>query len=178
MVTLVVEDGSGLENANTYISLEDADTYFDNRNNQVWSAFEDATKSQALFDAAIALDALYFDRYLSHRIFNNDQALEWPRQTFWALNYRRYDQGTIPKPLKDAQCEIALKALQGLEIYPEERTDIHVTSESVKVGEISTSKSYKRPAGDVAKFEDWRKIELILKPIIKPRSGKQIRFSL
>ena len=179
-ITLVVEDGSGLANANTYVSLADADTYFADQGTggAAWAA-PDALKNEYLVRAATALDATYGRRYISYLRASDTtvQALLWPRENVWDRHNRRIPAGGIPQEVKDAQCEMALLLQQGTDLYPEGRSDNQIISESVSIGEISQSQTFQRPAEEQAMYEGFRKVELILWPILKPTSRK-MRFAL
>ncbi len=171
MVTLVVEDGTQLPDANTYISLADVDKYFSNRNNQNWAAFDTAARELAIFNAVISLDGLYQMRYLSQKIRDSEQGLQFPRYVFWDNYYRRYDQGEIPKPLKDAQSEIAFLDISKIEIFPEERKDIYISNEQAQVGELKTATTYRNPPHPerISSYVGFRKIDIILQPILQSK---------
>lgn len=114
-LTLIVEDGSGVENANTYISLANAEIYFESRPNKaVWTAASDGDKDIALVDAARQMDMM-FDWFGSRATEN--QGLRFPRFGVYDPDGWMYDSNEIPTELKDAQCEIALGSLT------EDRTD-------------------------------------------------------
>ncbi len=118
-LTLTVEDGTSKADANTYISLDDANTYFEGRLNvSPWTDASDATKQAALVQSARILD--HYVAWLGYKT-DQDQAMQWPR---WGICYEgsRYyecpdqpqtwiyalDSETIPQEIKDAQCELAL----------------------------------------------------------------------
>lgn len=114
-LTLIIEDGSGVENANTYISLANAEIYFESRANKaVWSGASDDDKNIALVDAARQMDMM-FDWFGSRA--TEDQGLRFPRFSIYDPDGWMYDSNEIPSELKDAQCEIALGVLA------EDRTD-------------------------------------------------------
>ena len=52
-MALIVEDGSRVDNSNTYISLADAETYMDDRIDANWSAAPDSQKNAALIEAGM-----------------------------------------------------------------------------------------------------------------------------
>jgi hypothetical protein len=118
-LTLTVEDGSQKADANTYISLADADTYFEGRLSvSTWTGADDATKNAALVQAARILDS--YISWLGYKT-DADQAMQWPR---WGICYHgsRYyecpgepqgwiyalESDTVPQEIRDAQCELAL----------------------------------------------------------------------
>ena len=47
-MALVVEDGTGITNANAYVSVAEADSYFQARNNASWSARNTHDKEKAI----------------------------------------------------------------------------------------------------------------------------------
>ena len=57
MATIIVEDGTGISNANSYVTLAEATTYFANKG-ELGFAGTDDFKNQNLINACTALDAL------------------------------------------------------------------------------------------------------------------------
>lgn len=47
-MALIVEDGTGLADAESYLSVADADTYHADRNNEAWQDYSTAEKEAAL----------------------------------------------------------------------------------------------------------------------------------
>jgi hypothetical protein len=127
-VALTVEDGTIVTGAESYISASDATTYHTNRGNTAWTG-TDAVKEAALRRAAAYLDGHYRKRWKGARVYPLTQAMEWPRagvevvdeQVYYDTPPSFYDSEysgflaitTIPQRLKDAQCELALRALSG-----------------------------------------------------------------
>ncbi len=171
MATIILEDGTGVSNANSYVTLAEANTYFTNTGNLGWGG-EDDFKTQNLINATAALDATYGPRFISMLRDNVDQALLWPRDQVWDRHSRRINNGVIPTPLKNAQFEMALLAQNGVDLYPEGRKDNNLTSESVTIGEISESKSYQKSPAEQAMYEGFRKVEQILWPILIPTTRR------
>jgi hypothetical protein len=180
MVTLVVEDGTGLANANSYVSLVEADTYFTNQGTAgaAWAA-PDALKNEYLANACTALDAVFGRNYISYLRASDTtiQSLLWPRENVWDRHNRRIPAGGIPQEVKDAQCELALLLQSGVDLFPEGNPNNNLLSESVAIGEISQSYTLQRQAAEQATYEGFRKVELILWPILKPKARK-MRFAL
>lgn len=179
-VTLIVEDGTGLANANTYVTLAESNTYFADQGNAglAWAA-PDELKNEYLANACAALDRVFGRDYISYLRASDTtiQSLLWPRENVWDKHNRRIPAGFIPQEVKDAQCEMALLLQQGVDLYPEGRRDNFLLSESVAIGEISQSQTWQRSAKEQAMYEGFRKIELILWPILKPKNRK-MRFAL
>lgn len=128
-MALTVEDGTGLANAEAYISVSDADAYFAARGNTAWAALTEAQKEQALRKGADYLEGYRWkgDRYTA------TQALAWPRYNVivdgWAL-----DADTLPSALVRANAELALKASAG-----ELLADVGAQVKSETVGPISVT---------------------------------------
>jgi hypothetical protein len=120
-LNLVVEDGTSKTDSNTYISLSDADAYFEGRlNASAWTGADDATKNAGLVQAARILDQYVL--WLGW-LTDSDQAMAWPRAgIFYAGSGQYYasydinlatsvysiDDDSIPAVIQDAQCELAL----------------------------------------------------------------------
>jgi len=115
-MSLIVEDGSGLPNSESYISVSDADTYHSNRGNTDWAALTTTQKEQLLRGATDYMVAVYRLRWDGYR-YVNTQALDWPRiyvpvRDICSVNaYPEYvDFDIVPTLVKNACAELALKA--------------------------------------------------------------------
>ena len=113
-MALIVEDGTGLATAESYISVADASTYHTARGNAAWAALaSDTVREQCLRRATgYMVQAFRFRWDGSRRV--STQALDWPRlyvpiKDFgFILNY--YDPDSVPTDVKNACAELALKA--------------------------------------------------------------------
>lgn len=103
-MTIIVEDGTGLTTAETYVSVAVADDYHTAMGNTGWTG-TDAAKEIALRRAAQYIDTRY--TYRGTRV-NLNQALEWPRSSYETDG--RAESWPVPN-LKAACCEAALRAL-------------------------------------------------------------------
>ena len=56
---MIVEDGTGLPNADSYVSVEFADTYFSARGVSVWATLTNTVKEQLLIKATDFIDNIY-----------------------------------------------------------------------------------------------------------------------
>ena len=105
-MALVVEDGSGKSNANTYISQSDATTYFTNHDDPTaWSGLSSSLKDAALLYATVTLDGMWD---FIGTVTTSTQALAWPRDGVWDEEGRNLAADTVPQRIKDAECELAL----------------------------------------------------------------------
>lgn len=107
-MVLVVEDGTGISNANAYLSVTEADAYFTARNNQTWLSRNTPDKEKAILYATAFLDSNFY--WLGH-IATSDQALGWPRILVYDHEGRSIDSDSVPQRVKDATAELALEAL-------------------------------------------------------------------
>jgi hypothetical protein len=165
-MALVIENGQNVANANSYVSIADADAYHASIGNAAWTG-NDAAKSLALIHACKSLEMLYGARFRSMPL-TDTQSLLFPQYLFYTRYGQLVEQSSIPKQLKDAQCEIALMYIQGIDIYPDVSEANSIAAKSIKVGEIQTSTTYQSPVQST-QFEGFRKVDLILMPILKSK---------
>jgi hypothetical protein len=123
--TIVVEDGSGVATANSYLNVADWKVYADN---QGWdySAFTDPQITTALIRAAKAIDAWL--NWFGVRAYGRNQGLQWPRKSGSIVNGEfvadpylatvvdregiAIPVNEIPLAIKSAQSEAAWRELQ------------------------------------------------------------------
>lgn len=118
-MALVVESGVGLENADSYISIEYADNYFNKRNSKAqWDLIVE--KEKAIIDAMDYIETTFL--YKGTKL-NHNQSLEFPRVINNAVEF--------PTRLKNAVCELALKASNNTLLADTERA-----TKREKVGDI------------------------------------------
>lgn len=139
-MALIVEDGTGLPNANSYVDLTYATAYFTQKGKlSDWTALAQEAQENHLMNGTEYVDKR-FGSTLSGRPLKDTQALEFPRK---GMNdrYGRPITG-VPKNIKDAVCEYALISKSG-DLYPGSlAVDENIKSKTVKVGPITTSTSY------------------------------------
>lgn len=113
-MVLTVENGSVVANADSYLSVADADTYWTDRGNPSdWSGAATADKEASLRYATQYIDANI--NWLSELADPSNQVLEWPRVVFIGRDGRTYggnEAGDIPQSLKDAVAELALQYIK------------------------------------------------------------------
>lgn len=126
-MSLIVEDGTGLSAAESYISTADADTYIAayKMPSTAWSAATTATKEIAARQATQYLDGAY--AWLGEQTLTT-QALRWPRSYTGTIH-----DATIPERLKRACAEVMLLIVEGETINKNVSRDDRVKSASVDV---------------------------------------------
>ncbi len=128
--------------ANSYGSLEEANTYFLERrlNGEAWAAATTQKRTVALIHATKLLDQA-FTWYGSLRTL--EQSLSWPRAGVWDVNGRYYNYDTVPDLVKEAQFELAFSLLARDRMAAQEPTLLGQGFSKVKVDviEITVDKS-------------------------------------
>lgn len=155
---MIVEDGTGLSTAQSYISVANADTYHTAHGNTTWTGV-DALKEAALVRATQALDARY--DWPGFRLVST-QALDWPR--YDAYDVDGYILSDVPQGIKDALCEMALLEL----VTPGELTEsVEVSVKREKVGALETE-YFERPR------TSYPAVDNALRRILRRSGGIQI----
>lgn len=110
--TFVVEDGTGVDGANSYISLADADQYNDNRDEPStdWTALSDANKQKALRAGTRYLDDHYCLRWKGVRTTSTN-VLDWPRAGVADQDGYTVACDAIPTPIEETCVEAAIRTL-------------------------------------------------------------------
>lgn len=135
-MTLIVEDGTGLSNAESYISVTDADTYIAAYRgaNATWDSATVASKEVAARQATQYLDGT--SRWKGVKEFST-QALDWPRNFAYDENNIAFDG--IPAKLEQATAEVMFLIVTG-ETITETITKLSQTiREKVDVIEVEYS---------------------------------------
>jgi len=145
-MALIVEDGTGLVDAESYVSVVDCGTYCTAHGLSAWTG-TDAVKESALRNATQYIDTNYSFRYDKTYV---DQALEFPRY------YWEWDDPVMNR-VRAACCELAVKALSG-SLY----TDVAAQQTiKVKVGPIEKTTT-PSASGQV----NYKQVDSLLKGVI------------
>jgi hypothetical protein len=138
---LVVETGAGVSGANTYVSQAYADTYLANHASAAtWAALTADQKNLALQEATRYIEARFSQHFVGTKKSYSDP-LSWPRLAIYdQLGRLEYADGTVPKRIKDAECEYALQAaVSTLFTNPSTQTAVEVSS---KIGPLEKKTKY------------------------------------
>ncbi len=109
-MALVIEDGSGRADAESYSSVTDCDAYHTARVNSAWTG-DVAVKEAALREATAFIEDSYRGIWRGVRA-KWEQALAWPRFGVIDQDGFHIASDTVPALVKDAVCEAALRAIQ------------------------------------------------------------------
>lgn len=146
MITLVIEDGTGLDNANTYIDQEFVNTEAELVPSEAWDN-NGSLQAIALVNAARFLDWRYGSRAPGVR--SSTQALYWP------VN------GQVPKQVKLAQARLAVRFIEDGSFEYSQPQPIQSTSVSI-AGAVSESTTYFAASSTNL----YAEVDAIMKPIL------------
>lgn len=127
---MIVENGTGLTNANSFVSVDYADDYFSARNVTQWASLTDHEKEVLLIKATDYVNASYKFR---GKKSTQAQALSFPRIN--CIDNDGYKVEGVPNNLKDAVCEASILLNGGEELFQKAESNGAVTSEHI--GSIS-----------------------------------------
>jgi len=168
-MALIVEDGTVVTGAESYITVTAADTYFSNRGDATWAALTATKKEEALRKATDYMTQAYRPRWKGYRK-DGTQLLDWPRSFVYLEPFVHGIVGTypflvsdviVPTEVKNACAELAVKA-SAAALAP----DLERAVASETIGPISTTY-------DAASIEHtrYRAIDLMLRPYLTGSSS-------
>jgi hypothetical protein len=114
-MAITVENGSGLANAESYITVAEANSYHSLRGNTTWATITTEQAEQSLRRATDYLQQVYGGLWYGYKT-TDTQALDWPRENvpkYDTSSGNYYTNNVIPQELKNACAEMAWKAAQG-----------------------------------------------------------------
>ena len=140
----IVETGSGLPDANAYTTVAEADTYHLSMSNPAqWTSATDAQKESAIRRATTYIDDVYGGSFRGV-VASITQRLLWPRLSVVdGKTGVAYVSDTIPRLLKEATAEVAVRVLAGIDLDPDLSAGVdNISSSSFSVGGISVSETF------------------------------------
>lgn len=155
-MSLVVEDGTGLTNAESYISVVDATTYHASMGNAGWVGTQ-TQMEVALRQATQYLDTTYRFRGTTIKKNQPQQALMWPR--FGVYFNNAYIQWPINRVIQ-ATCEAALRALVSPGSLTVDQSDAQLLD--VTVGPVSAKFQSYQQGGQVR----FKVVDKLLAPFV------------
>ncbi len=109
-MALIVEDGTGVANANSYDTVANAQAYFD------LLGITLTITDESLIQATMYLDLTYWRSYAGDKL-TGDQSLAYPRSAFTDLDGFERDASTIHIELKRALYESAKLKLDDVDLF-------------------------------------------------------------
>ena len=162
-MSFTVETGEGLPDANSYLSVADADSYIaDHGDSATWTAASDASKEAALRLATQYLDIRFGGKWLGVRS-DSDQSLAWPRNGVDDYDGYVVDWDAVPAAIEDATAELALRVIDGDTLLDDIDEPGTIKSESVTTGPITTKTEY---LGGKSQVKRYPLIDGLIRPLI------------
>lgn len=147
-----------------YLSVADADTYWVNKNNSVWSAASTADKEKSLREATQYIDNAF--EFIGTQITTNVLAFPRNNVTIVQGNFAgvTYDSTTTPPQIEDACAELALEALSARLVAVKDRGGL-IKKEKVDVV-VEIEYMDFAPSGKSFSF-----VTMLLKPLLTNGGG-------
>lgn len=161
-MAFVLEDGTGLVNANAYASVAFMRAHWAEVG--ITFAQADGLLEVAIIKATRYVENRYGTRWLGRREFpDTPQALSWPR-----LYVRQPDSCSdytgVPLPLQRAVSEYAQRALLGTNLQPDASSSPFVTRKKVKAAAVETEEE--RLPGQAFTFVAIPAADVLLRDLI------------
>lgn len=179
-MSLIVEDGTGKPDSESYCSVAFADTYWTNRADTVWTALTTAQKEAALRKATTFMIQLYRMRWKGRRVLIT-QALDWPRvgvvledfggsqgrHGFGSYGLFQVSYTIVPNELQTSCAEMAYRSLT-----TDLAADLTQMVLSEKVGPIQVDYNKDSP-----QYTRYRAMDMLVKPYLVD-GGSDVQFRL
>lgn len=139
-IDLIVEDGRGVPNANSYVSTEYADAFAKNRNYDTWLTQSNYVKRAAVIKAMDYVDNIF--NWKGRKKYR-DQPLCFPRVDI--IDGDGFDRsGEIPEGLKKAVCEAAFYVVDQYTLFGKQDPNGPLAKERKKadVAEIEIERKF------------------------------------
>lgn len=158
-MALIIEDGTGRVDAESYISVAGADTRLAALGLTNWEDLTTPEKEQALRRATVHMVQAYRSRWKGARM-TRDQALDWPRYGACVDGWE-VPTTIVPAQVAQACADLAFKAAAG-DLAP----DIERAIIREKVGPLETEYSAYSPQAT-----RYRAIDMLLAPFLTGASA-------
>lgn len=157
-MTLVVEDGTGVSNANAYAAIATVDAYATARALTAWTG-ADAVKEAAIKEATVYLDTSYAWK---GAIESETQALAWPREG--VVDREGREVTGLPQRVIDACCELAVMKITAALVTSRSEAEV----QSMTAGSVSIT--YAR-GNRVSEGERFAWVDRLLTGLHSGRAG-------
>lgn len=162
-MSIVVETGTGLSNADSYGELADVDAYNEAyAYSQAWRKLAGAGRERAARQATQFLDLNYGAHFKGTRV-SETQSLAWPRTGVTDRDGFAVSSTSIPACLKQAFYELCIRASIA-ELMPDISAEDGGTllESEIRVGAVFERLVY---SGGQAQTDQFRRVDAMLKPI-------------
>lgn len=166
---LIVEDGSGLPNAESYVSVDDCGLYAAAHGLPFDVGSPETDAEAALRRATTWIDATYRDRFTGRRRNGRQQALEWPRVNATDAEGNAIANDEIPSEIIAATCEAAIRELATPGALAPDVTPGEIIKQASVTGAVSVT--YASGSGVDSQLPVVTAIDNILGSLIGSRPG-------
>ncbi len=163
---MIVENGTGLTNADSYVTVAEADTYATARNWTDWNGTT-AQKQAALISATAYIDANY---RFKGTLLTLTQSLAWPRVDVTDGEGRTITG--VPSKVKSATIELARQAHLG-PLVPTPETAA-VKRKRVKAGSVETETEYAVNGGSTSDPRPSPMADRLLAGLLSPTGASSL----
>lgn len=169
-MAFTVEDGTGVADANAYITVASADLYFSERGVTTWAG-TDAKKEAWIIQATDYINARFGRRFRGDKEFPDVQAMPFPRTGDSAVE----TSAGLPVTLQRATAEYANRARVGA-LAPDPTVDasgLTVVGKRSKVGPIETETTFKSAGtgSTAAVVRAYPAADMLIAPLLKRLAG-------
>lgn len=151
---MIVEDGTIVANADSYMTVAEFKTYWLGRNDTVCN-------DDPSIEASLVISTQYIDdNCFKGSIVSDAQSLAWPRSKVYDKEGRLIASNVIPQSLKNALAEYAKRQLSE-SIAPDPSNSGDVTYQRDKLGSMETETHYQEDSSTTTKkfplADNWLK---------------------
>lgn len=163
-MSLTVETGAGLTNADSYQATADVDSYNTLYvGSAAWLAGSSTEKDLWARRATQYLDLNWGTSWLGYKNLQT-QALDWPRTGVYDRAGRSVSSAALPIALKKAHSELSIRAASE-ELMPDVAADdsAAIVEEDLKVGPLQDRVKY---SGGKSNFNQYTRVQAIISELI------------
>jgi len=137
-MTIIVEDGTGVAGANSYVTVSGVGVYATDYGYTDWTDATATVQQQSLLRAMRYIEGLAWKGVK----YDQTQALEWPRSEVYDKDERLVADDVVPVPVVEALCEACILCLptSTINLQPNLTKDDFVNYEQV-TGAVTVSYS-------------------------------------
>lgn len=146
-MTLIVEDGTIVDGANSMASVAQADAYHAARGNTAWAALEEGAKHTALINGSASMaDATRYP-FKGMKTGGYSQRQPWPRAGVVERHGDAVPDNAMPWQVVDAVCYLAGVSSQGTDLNPDLKRGGKIKQKTI--GPITTIYADNAPTGTI-----------------------------
>jgi len=183
-MTMIVEDGTGVANANSCTTVAFVQAYFDDRGgNTAWDALAtEAEKEYILIKATDYIEKRFSEKWIGDKNDNTNE-LSWPRYNVYDRHQRLlYSNVEIPPELQKAVGEYAVRAITAALIADPSTQGLEVEEVEKKIGPIEKREKFMKNGGLRQKsslvrdsvFKEYPAADLLLEKFLARTSSKRM----